>query len=254
MTERTNTNPDYGNWVSNRLIYGSVILGIIFLGLSFLFKILIILAVFFFVCFVYFLYARRQFSPRKGNLQNRVRDLVPGYLEWDGHGEALDIGCGNGPLVVALAKKYPQSRVTGIDYWGSDWDYSQAGCEENACLEGVSDRTSFQKASASTLPFDDGRFDAVVSNFVFHEVHDTKDKRALIKEALRVLKKGGAFSFQDLFLVKAYYGETEDLLETIRNWGLERVDFVKTNELDFIPPALKLPFMLGQIAVIHGRK
>jgi ubiquinone/menaquinone biosynthesis C-methylase UbiE len=38
------------------------------------------------------------------------------------------------------------------------------------------------------LPFADEHFDAVVSNFVFHEVKDVKDKRAVIKEALRVLK------------------------------------------------------------------
>jgi ubiquinone/menaquinone biosynthesis C-methylase UbiE len=254
MTERTNSNPDYGNWVSNRLLYGSAILGVIFLVFSFLIKILIILAVFFFVAFVYFLYARLQFSPRSGNLQNRIRDMVSDYLEWDGRGEALDIGCGNGPLVIALAKKYPQSRIVGIDYWGGDWDYSKARCEENARLEGVSDQVDFQKASASSLPFDDGHFDAVVSNFVFHEVHDTKDKRALVKEALRVLKKGGVFSFQDLFPIKIYYGETEDLLETIKSWGVERVEYVKTNELDFIPSALKLPFMVGQIGLIHGRK
>lgn len=29
---------------------------------------------------------------------------------------ALDIGCGNGPLAIALAQKFPQVRVTGIDY------------------------------------------------------------------------------------------------------------------------------------------
>jgi SAM-dependent methyltransferase len=254
MSEQTNQEPAYGNWVSKRLLYGSGVLGLIFLGFSFLFPILIILAAFFILAFFYFVYARFKFSPAGGNLQERIRDLVLDYLEWDGHGEALDIGCGNGPLVIDIAKKYPQSKAVGIDYWGGVWDYSKNRCEENARLGGVSDRTSFQKASASSLPFNDGHFDAVVSNFVFHEVSDMKDKRDLIKEALRVVKKGGVFSFQDLFLVERIYGETDDLLEVIKSWGVERVAFVPTNDLDFIPGALKLPFMVGAIGIIYGRK
>lgn len=175
-------------------------------------------------------------------------------MEWDGRGEALDIGCGNGPLTIKMAKIYTESKVIGIDYWGSVWDYSLKSCEKNASLEGVSDRVTFQKASASSLPFNDGHFNAVVSNFVFHEVSDTKDKSELIREAIRVVKKGGVFSFQDLFLVKKIYGETDELLKTISNWGVESIGFIMTNDLDFIPRALKLPFMLGEIGIIYGRK
>ena len=175
-------------------------------------------------------------------------------LGWDGEGQALDIGCGNGPLVVALAQRHPQARVTGIDYWGKMWNYSKAVCERNAEIAGVADRTSFQKASASALPFEDGFFDAVVSNFVFHEVHDARDKRDLVQEALRVVKKGGSFAFHDYFQSKELYGEVKDLLETIRGWGIDEVAFVDTSASDFIPSLLKLPFMLGKIGIICGTK
>jgi len=37
------------------------------------------------------------------------------------------------------------------------------------------DRTKFQKADASDLPFNNEEFDAIVSNFVFHEVRSVKD-------------------------------------------------------------------------------
>ena len=94
----------------------------------------------------------------------------------------------------------------------------------------------------------------MVSNFVFHEVADTRDKWELIKEALRVLKPGGVFSFQDLFLVKRVYGEPDELLDTIRGWGVQKVEFVRTNDLDFIPTALKLPFMVGEIGILYGEK
>jgi ubiquinone/menaquinone biosynthesis C-methylase UbiE len=118
----------------------------------------------------------------------------------------------------------------------------------------VGERVSFQRASASKLPFEDGRFDAAVSNLVFHEVGDTKDKREVIREALRVVRKGGFFAFQDLFLWKAIYGEPDELLATIRSWGVTRVEFVKTCDAPFIPKALRLPFMVGRIGVIKGEK
>ena len=254
MGKQTNEEPDYGNWVSKNLLYVSGALGLIFLGLSFMFPLLIIGAILFILSFAYFAYARHKFSPTGGNLQVKIRNLVVDHLNWDGHGEALDIGCGNAPLTIDVAKKYRNAAVIGIDTWGSGWEYSQKYCEKNAALKGVAERVTFQKVSASRLPFNDGRFDAVVSNFVFHEVSDTKDKRDLIKEALRVVRKGGVFSFQDLFLVKAIYGETNDLLEIIKSWEIETVDFVRTNDLDFIPWVLKLPFMVGEIGIIYGRK
>jgi len=114
-----------------------------------------------------------------------------------------------------MAKRFPAARVPGIDYWAGKWEYSRAVCERNATIEGVADRVNFQKASASALPFEAGSFDAAVSNLVFHEVSDTNDKREVIKEALRVVRKGGAFAFQDLFR-KRVYGDIEGLLEAVK--------------------------------------
>jgi ubiquinone/menaquinone biosynthesis C-methylase UbiE len=112
----------------------------------------------------------------------------------------------------------------------------------------------FQKASASKLPFEDGYFDAAVSNLCFHEVADTKDKREVIREALRVVKKGGKFAFQDLFLFKQVYGDPQDLVAALKSWGVTKAEFIETRNAPFIPSALKLPFMVGSIAIIKGEK
>jgi hypothetical protein len=80
------------------------------------------------------------------------------------------------------------------------------------------------------------------------------DQRLLIKEALRVVRKGGPFGFQDLFLWKRVYGEADDLLQTIRSWGIDKVELVDTSRSPFITRALKLPFMVGTIPILHGRK
>ena len=97
-------------------------------------------------------------------------------------------------------------------------------------------------------------FDLAVSNLTFHEVADVKDKKEAIKEALRVVRTGGRFVFQDLFLWKTVYGEVDELIKAIQSWGIERVEFIDTSKADFIPTAMKLPFMVGTIGILRGEK
>jgi SAM-dependent methyltransferase len=246
--------PDYGNWVSKKFVYIPGAISLCFFGLSFVFPALIVGGAIFLFVALYFAYARYRFSPVGGDVQTQIQELVLQHLDWNGKGKGLDIGCGNGPLTIQLAQKYPDAHITGIDYWGKQWEYSKSICERNAKIEGVAERLVFQKASASALPFDDGAFDVALSNLVFHEVSGVRDKKNVIKEALRVVKKGGRFAFQDLFLWKRVYGEVDDLLRTIRSWGIERVDFVNTSDSEFIPKALKLPFMVGTIGILYGEK
>lgn len=246
--------PDFGNWVSNRLIYIFAILGVALLAVAFLVWVAVIPALVFFAVALYFAYARYLFSPKGGNVQDKIWETAITNLDWNGEGKALDIGCGNGALTIKLARKFAAAHVTGIDFWGERWEYSKGTCEANAKAAGVGERTVFEKASASKLPFDDGYFDAAVSNLCFHEVADAKDKREVIREALRVVKKDGKFAFQDLFLLKPVYGDMDALVATIKGWGVAEVEFVETRNAPFIPAALKLPFMVGRIGIIKGRK
>ena len=62
--------------------------------------------------------------------------------------------------------------------------------------EGVGSRCRFQQGDANKLDFPDESFDAVVSNYVYHNIMGS-DKRALLLETLRVLKKGGVFALND---------------------------------------------------------
>ena len=255
---------EYGNWVSKKIIGRCLAAALVTGALSALVWVLwgrvvwgIVLAVVSVFCIistVYFLYARHQFSPGGGGIQQKVVDELIARIRWDGKGEALDIGCGSGYLSIYIARKFPDARVTGIDYWGGAWAYSKAQCENNAAAEGVGNRTSYARASASKIPYPDESFDLVVSNMVFHEVADTRDKRALILEALRVLKKGGAFVFQDLLLTEPYFGKIDDLIAYIKESGAAEVHFGDTSRASFIPGALKLPFMLGTVGILHGVK
>jgi len=202
--------------------------------------------------FIYLMYLYYQFSANNKNLQYKVWNLVIQNLHWNGRGKALDIGTGAGPLAIELAKKFSQSLVWGIDNWGKLWNYSKQICEENARIEGVADQVVFQKASASNMPFKDGEFDAIVSNFVYHEVRDIKDKKKLISESFRVLKKGGAFSLQDTFQNQKKFGAVEDLIKQIKGWGIQKVNFIET--ADEIPMPKFLKFELKTMGLIYGIK
>lgn len=254
MSQPIASKPDYGNWVPSKLVYVPAALAVLLGGLSVLSAWLVLPALLFFACASGFAYGRWKLSDRGGGIQSKIWALVLQHLHWQGEGEVLDIGCGNGPLTIAIAKAYPSAHVTGIDYWGGPWAYSKAVCENNAAIEGVATRVTFQRASAAELPFHDGTFDVVVSNLVFHEVRGVADKKLVIREALRVLKKGGIFVFQDLFLLKRIYGDIGDVLSAIRGWGVADVAFFATNRAFSAPTVLKLPFMVGTIGIVHGSK
>jgi SAM-dependent methyltransferase len=252
--------PDYGNWVPSKMFYflglmviASVLL-VVFIPIMVL-KLIFLVA--FAICgtaFAYYYKSYCVFSYRGGGLSGKILDMVLSYLHWDGKGKFLDVGCGSGALVIKVAKKYPEAIIIGVDLWGMEWDYNKEQCQKNAVLEGVPDRIEFLKGTASKLPFEDESFDAVVSNFTFHEVQDTKNKRELIKEALRIVKKGGSFAFHDLFYRKGVYGDLDEMIMELRKLDIAEIEMINTSKLEIIPKFLRTPPMLGTIGLIYGKK
>lgn len=203
---------------------------------------------------IYFLICRCLFSYKgKSKIQSKILDYVLSYLKFD-HGQILDIGCGNGALAIMAAKKFPKSTVTGVDYWGTLWNFAKEQCETNAKLEGVFDKIAFKKGDAANLEFPDEYFDAAISNFVFHEVNSQSDKRQVVREALRVIKKGGIFAFHDLFFEERFYGDIVSFVEQLKNEGICEIHLIYSKDEKFIPKILKTRFMLGRIGLIYGIK
>ncbi|MHC4591510.1 MAG: class I SAM-dependent methyltransferase [Planctomycetota bacterium] len=114
---------------------------------------------------------------------NQGIDRVLGRLSLPAEASVLDIGCGTGNLTFRLPEKGSPRRVVGVDVSDGVLDVARRHARE-AGLEGF----EFIRASALDLPFDDGEFDFVVSNMVFHLVPDQKGAYA---EVVRVLKQAG---------------------------------------------------------------
>lgn len=256
--------PRYKNWIPVKLVAAVLVAALVLLlvarlavarsavlGLA-----LMLLAFAALFLGLYLLRARTALDYEGGGVQGKVLDGVLRHLAktgWNGRGKALDIGCGSGAMSVKLAKAYPHALVTGLDFWGKGWDYSQKLCEDNARAEGVSAHVSFRQGDAAKMPFVDGLFDAAVSNFVFHEVRSQPDKHALVLEALRVLRPGGAFAFQDVFFDRRVYGDIETFVAALRP-HVSEIHFVDTRKPDYAPGFLNTRMVLGNMGLIWGRK
>lgn len=203
--------------------------------------------------FAYMTHARKLPSYEGGGVQSKILDHVLRYLDWDGNGTLMDIGCGSSALTIKAAKKYPGAHCVGMDYWGAMWDYAQNQCEANARLEGVAHRTAFQKGDAAHLDFSDGRFDAAVSNFVFHEVRSQPDKLKLIRGALRVLKPGAPFAFEDVFYSSKHYPDLRAMIEALSK-EVSEIRLVDTRQNNFVPRFLRTSLVAGQMGLICGKK
>ena len=124
-------------------------------------------------------------------------------------------------------------------------------CEQNAQREGVAARCRFQHGDANKLDFPDGNFDAVVSNYVYHNITGS-DKWALLLETLRVLKKGGVFALHDN-MKPHMYGDMEAFAQELRNMGYQEVHLVDTVQEVFGSRRAAL-MMLGDSRLLVGRK
>lgn len=95
--------------------------------------------------------------------------------------QVLDVACGPGIVACAVA---PSARhVTGIDLTPAM--IAQARDRQR---KGGLDNMTWQVGDAMRLPFEDGRFDVVLTRYSFHHI---PDPAAALREMTRVCRPGG---------------------------------------------------------------
>lgn len=142
--------------------------------------------------------------------------------------------------------------MLGVERWGKDYaEFSLTLCKSNAEAEGVSN-TDFQKGDATKLPFADETFDAVSSNYVYHNISGV-DKQQIMLETMRVLKKGGTFAIHDL-MGKKRYGDMETFCKKLLEMGYTDVALIDTTDGMFMSKKESKHLMLQGSTLLVGRK
>jgi arsenite methyltransferase len=125
-------------------------------------------------------------------------------LRGDEH--ALDMGCGRGAVLIAVARRLTTGQASGADLWRTT---DQSGNAEqvtraNAEAAGVSDRVRLDTADMTALPYPDESFDLVVSSLAIHNIQPAPGRLRALDEALRVLRPGGRLVIADINAAPAY--------------------------------------------------
>jgi len=260
MEEQRGMKADYKNWMPKGMIYGTLAVAAVFgavtcvLGLSAVAgKITLILTIICAFITIWMTMMYRAFSYNgKRQMSKQIIDGVSSYVNIPNGGTGLDIGCGSGALTIACAKKNPNAKMIGIDRWGKEYaSFSKELCENNTKAEGVSN-TSFQQGNALKLDFEDETFDAVTSNYVYHNI-PSKDRQAILLETLRTLKKGGTFAIHDI-MSKEKYGDMENFVNKLNDMGYEQVRLINTTSGMFMSKWESKWMGLAGSAILIGKK
>lgn len=126
---------------------------------------------------VYDVVARRVLRRLYRRIAEDLATVIP-----DG-AAVLDVGTGPGVLLVELAQRRPDLRLTGVDLS----DDMIAAAERN--LAAFAGRASVRSGDVTALPFDDRSFDVVATSL---SSHHWDDPASAVPELARVLRPGGA--------------------------------------------------------------
>ncbi len=131
---------------------------------------------------------------RRLTARARFLDSIP----WQGNEAVLDVGCGNGILIMGAAKRLTTGKGIGIDIWtDSSGDSRPEAFQENAKIEGVADLVSLQNEDVRQLPYDNESFDVIISGLTMHHISHGTDTGKSMSEMTRVLKPGGRLAIYD---------------------------------------------------------
>lgn len=116
----------------------------------------------------------------------KMADWGMGHLKNLAPAEIVDIGCGGGRNAGELLRRYPNARVTAIDY--SPLSVEQASAYNHDAVS--AGRCIVQQGDVSALALDPGTYDLAVA---FETIYFWPGLAKCFAEVARVLKPGGQF-------------------------------------------------------------
>lgn len=163
-----------------------------------------------------------------------VADLLATGFE---SGDVLDVGTGTALIPIELCRRLSQCRVMAIDASASMLErarYRVAAAELAA-------RIQLSKVDAKRMPFDDGRFDAMISNSIVHHIPEPIE---VLREIVRVGRPGAFIFVRDL--MRPETKETVDVL--VATYAGMESDRARQLFADSLRAALSLPEIRGLVA------
>ncbi|MBX9244136.1 class I SAM-dependent methyltransferase [Actinotalea ferrariae] len=119
-----------------------------------------------------------------------ILPLVPGLADLLREGiDVADVGCGRGHAVNLMARAFPASRFTGLDFSATAIEAAR-----REALEMGLDNATFEVVDVAQLR-DEARFDLVTA---FDAVHDQAEPAAVLANVRRALRPGGTFLMVDI--------------------------------------------------------
>lgn len=109
-------------------------------------------------------------------LPQLVADLMGG-------GRVVDVHCGGGRWLVAMARQFPKLELVGVEFEAD----SAARARATVAAQGLSDRIDIREAAA-TKPGGSSEYDLAYFQYALHQLHDAPE---VLAAAWSVLRPGG---------------------------------------------------------------
>ena len=129
------------------------------------------------------------YGPLLAEGSDREAEAIWSLLDLERGMHVLDLACGHGRIANRLAARGAQ--VTGLDATPLFLERAR----QDASERGVD--VEYVEGDMRSLPFDEGRFDRVISWFTSFGYFGDDENRGVLREAHRVLKPGGALLIEN---------------------------------------------------------
>ena len=126
--------------------------------------------------------------------------------------DILDIATGTADFAIEAARRFPDARVTGIDFTPAMLDEGNRKVSQ----AGMSGRIALVEGDSAALPFAEDSFDLALCAFGFRNF---QNRIASLKEAARILHDGGRL------VVLEFFRPRSRLLGSFTSWWLRFASF-----------------------------
>jgi SAM-dependent methyltransferase len=115
--------------------------------------------------------------------QEALAELPQLVAELSRGGRVVDVHCGGGRWLIAMARRFPAVELVGIEFEPDSADRARA----NVAAAGLADRIEIRQASV-TRPSDSADYDLVYFQYALHQLDDAP---SVLRAAWASLRKGG---------------------------------------------------------------